>query len=67
MRTKAVVFMVVCVSPCVLTSSWALMVEEDAVDSKHVVGLSEVYHDPVGIELSSTWEERRTTEMAETC
>ena len=38
----------------VLTSAWALMVEEDPIDSKHVVGFPKVYYDPVGIELSST-------------
>lgn len=37
-----------------LTSSGALVVKEDPVDSEHVVGLSEVHHDPVGIELGST-------------
>lgn len=37
-----------------LTSSWALMVEEDPVDSEHVVGLSEVHHNPVGVQLSSS-------------
>lgn len=47
-----------CVSCCALTSPRALVVKEDPVDSKHVVGLSKVHHDPVGIELCSTWEER---------
>lgn len=40
---------------CALTSPRALVVEEDPVDSEQVVGLSEVHHDPVGIELSSAW------------
>lgn len=44
-----------CVFHCGLTSSGALVVEEDPVDSKHVVGLSKVDHDPVGVELGGTW------------
>ena len=35
------------------TSPGALVVEEDSVDGKHVVGLAEVHHDPVGIQLGS--------------
>lgn len=46
-----------CVSCCALTSPRALVVKKDPVDRKHVVGLSEVHHDPVGVQLSSTWEE----------
>lgn len=42
-----------------LTSPRALVVEEDPVDGEHVVGLSEVHHDPVGVELCSTWVERQ--------
>lgn len=37
-----------------LTSSGALVVKEDPVDREHVVGLSEVHHDPVGVKLGST-------------
>lgn len=37
-----------------LTSSGALVVEEDPVDCEHVVGFSKVHHDPVGIKLGST-------------
>lgn len=39
---------------CGLTSSGALVVKEDPVDGKHVVGLSKVDHDPVGVELGGT-------------
>lgn len=38
-----------------LTSPWALVVEEDPVDSENVVGLAKVHHNPVGIELRGTW------------
>lgn len=34
-----------------LTSSGALMIEEDAVHSKEIVGFSEVHHNPVGIQF----------------
>lgn len=44
-----------CAFHCGLTSSGALVVKEDPVDSKHVVGLSKVDHDPVGVELGGTW------------
>lgn len=30
------------------------MVKQDSVDSKHVVGFTEIYHNPVGIKLSSS-------------
>lgn len=33
------------------TSPGALVIEEDAVDREEVVGLPEVHHDPVGVEL----------------
>lgn len=48
-----------CVPCCELTSPRALVVKEDPVDREHVVGLSKVHHDPVGIELRGTWGERR--------
>lgn len=35
-----------------LTSPWALMVEKDAVDREEIVGLPEIHHYPVGIQLS---------------
>lgn len=34
-----------------LTSSGALMIEEDAIDSKEIVGFPEVHHNPVGIKF----------------
>lgn len=34
-----------------LTSSGALMIEEDAIHSKEIVGFSEIHHNPVGIEF----------------
>lgn len=41
-----------------LTSPWALVVEENAVDGEEIIGLSEVHHDPVGIELGCSCGER---------
>lgn len=34
-----------------LTSPGAFVIEEDAVHSKEIVGLSEVHHNPVGIQF----------------
>lgn len=44
---------------CALTSPRALVVKEDPIDRKHVVGLSEVHHNPVGVQLSGTLEAKR--------
>lgn len=49
-----------CMSCCELTSPRALVVKEDPVASKHVVGLSKVHYDPVGVELCSTWDGEET-------
>lgn len=58
---------------CELTSPRALVVKEDPVDREHVVGLSKVHHDPVGIKLRGTWamrggggQEERESEETET-
>ena len=37
-----------------LTSPGAFVVEEDAVDGEHVVGLPVVHHDPVTVHLRHT-------------
>lgn len=44
---------------CRLTSPRAFVVEKNPVDRIHVVGFSEVHHNPEGIEFSNAWEQRR--------
>lgn len=44
-----------------LTSPGAFMVEEDAVHSKEIVGLSEVHHNPVGIQLCCPYKHNLKT------
>ncbi len=41
-----------------LTSSRTLMIEQDPIHSKEVIGFPEVYHYPVCIEFSSTCEKK---------
>ena len=45
-----------------VTSSWALVVEEKTVAGKYAVSLSVVDDNPVGVELSSTWDGGREGE-----
>lgn len=39
-----------------LTSPGAFVIEEDAIHSKEIVGLSEVHHNPVGIEFCCSYK-----------
>lgn len=39
-----------------LTSPGAFVIEEDAVHCKEIVGLSEVHHNPVGIQFCCSYK-----------
>ena len=41
------------------TSSWGFMIEENAIDSKHIVSLAIIDRNPVGVQFRSGYGRRR--------
>ncbi len=44
-----------------LTPAWTLVVKEDAIAGKDVVGFAVVRHNPIGIQFSRTWGRSKVT------